>query len=60
MCIVMCRAGYRTFFSDTDTLSLIPVPERYFFLSHFYEISLNKITLSQKRWFYCFSLLTFI
>ncbi len=45
---------------DTDTLSLIPVPERYFFRYQFYEISFNKITLSQKCWFYFFSLLTFI
>ncbi len=44
------RAGYRSkiFDIDTDTLSSIPVPERYFFRYQFYEISFNKITLSQK------------
>ncbi len=46
----IARAGYRSkiFDIDTDTLSSIPVPERYFFRYQFYEISLNKITLSQK------------
>ncbi len=49
-----------------DTLSSIPVPERYFFRYQFFGIILrfNKITLSQKtlffREFYFFSLLTFI
>ncbi len=47
-----CRAGYRSKIfdidTDTDTLSSIPVPERYFFRYQFYEISFNKITLSQK------------
>ncbi len=46
------RAGYRSKIfdidTDTDTLSSIPVPERYFFRYQFYEISFNKITLSQK------------
>ncbi len=44
----MTRAGYRSKISETDTLSSIPVPERYFFRYQFYEISFNKITLSQK------------
>ncbi len=44
------RAGYRSkiFDIDTNTLSSIPVPEQYFFRYQFYEISFNKITLSQK------------
>ncbi len=31
------------FWYDTDTLSSIPVPERYFFWYQFYEINFNKI-----------------
>ncbi len=42
------RAGYCSKNFDTDTLSSILVPERYFFRYQFYEISFNKITLSQK------------
>ncbi len=54
-------AGYRSKMFDTDTLSSIPVPERYFFRYQFYEISFNKITLSQKTLvLFFFSLLTFI
>ncbi len=45
------RAGYCSKMFDTDTLSSIPVPERYFFQYQFYEISFNKITLSQKTLF---------
>ncbi len=59
--IVLTRAGYRSniFNIDTDTLSSIP--ERYFFRHQFYEISFNKITLSQKTLvLFFFSLLTFI
>ncbi len=54
--MVTTRAGYRSkiFDIDTDTLSSIPVPEWYFFRYQFYEISFNKITLSQKIWFYFF------
>ncbi len=52
---MMGRAGYRSkdFDTDTntDTLSSKPVPERYFFRYQFYEISFNKITLSQKTIF---------
>ncbi len=50
------RAGYHSKFFDidTDTLSSIPVPERYFFRYQFYEISFNKITLSQKTLFFNF------
>ncbi len=46
----LVRAGYssKIFDIDTDTLSSIPVPERYFFRYQFYEISFNKITLSKK------------
>ncbi len=59
----MSRVGYRSkiFDVDTDTLSSIPVSERYFFRYQFYEISFNKITLSQKTLvLFFFSLLTFI
>ncbi len=51
------RAGYRSKIvnTDTDTLSSIPVPERYFFRYQFNEISFNKITLSQKTLFLFFS-----
>ncbi len=45
------RAGYRSKIFDTDTLSSIPVPEQYFFRYQFYEISFNKIPLSQKTIF---------
>ncbi len=55
------RAGYRSIFFDTDTLSSIPVPERYFFRYQFYEISFNKISIISKNvGFIFFSLLTFI
>ncbi len=43
------RAGYRSKMFDidinTDTLTSIPVPERYFFRYHFFKINFNKITL---------------
>ncbi len=45
---MVTRAGYRSKIFDTDTLSSIPVPERYFFRYQFYEINFNKIALSQK------------
>ncbi len=60
---VHTRAGYRSNIidTDTDTLSSIPVPERYFFRYQFYEISLNKIYIISKIFgFIFFSLLTFI
>ncbi len=55
------RAGYRSKFFDTDTLSSIPVPEQYFFRYQFYEISFNKIYIISKNFgFIFFSLLIFI
>ncbi len=40
------RAGYHSknfdIDTDTDTLSSIPAPERYFFRYQFYEISFNR------------------
>ncbi len=58
--MVAIRVGYRSKIFDTDTLSLIPVPERYFFRYQFYEISFNKIYIISKNFgFIFFSLLTF-
>ncbi len=36
--IIMSRAGYHSKIFDTDTLTSMPVPERYFFQYQFYEI----------------------
>jgi len=40
----MARAGYQSkcFYTNTDTFTSIPVPERYFFRYQFYNISSNK------------------
>ncbi len=50
-CNTQTRVGYRSkmFDIDTDTLTSIPVPKRYFFQYKFYEINFNKITFSKKK-----------
>ncbi len=48
MLFIISRAGYRSKNFDIDTLSSIPVPERYFFRYQFYEISFNKIYIISK------------